>query len=453
MPFRYKVRFATGLNSKYGIQNGEEEILSYAVNSINLPKMEGQAAEGSLYLGNTIFTIPVWNIASRKLDITFEETDNMLVSRFVDALNTLSYGKVPWKITIIVYEFEEHMRDFDKKDGIEAKVTAYVCHMNSYDEPQFKRDGAAAQLTMSTSFIVDSIIENWNDSMGTITGKIFETSAEFNPALDTLQHSVQEDQFTMGDVMFDAGPAANGGTKSIYVPPGKKVAGKGGTGKSDLKTIQAAGAAEIYGTNGMGRKEGSKNLVYFNSKDEGAQAGKLNFGAGNTQVFLEGTEMKNVKITITNKKTGETLTGTMDELTKKLSGRNDANSSKSAWEMDAASAQKVEDIALGKVSKAVQTNVDSEIIKAMDTDTLGGLFHQEYGAGGSTKATGKWLKEHKEEALADLKRNNGKFSEEFGEKMAKGLGKNMRKETKNSYVDRTRYFTGVTGYAVSHKKG
>jgi hypothetical protein len=36
--------------------------------------------------------------------------------------------------------------------------------------------------------------------------------------------------------------------------------------------------------------------------------------------------------------------------------------------------------------------------------------------------------------------------------MAKGLGTNMRKETKNSYVDRTRYFTGVTGYAVSHKK-
>ena len=191
LPFRFVAKFFTGLP---GV---DDDKLSYCVTNVSVPKMEGQASEGSMYLGNTIFTIPVWNIASRKLDISFEETDTMEITQFVDKLNSESYGKVPWRITVVITEFEEHNR-YDK-----SKSTAYICHLTSYDEPQFKRDGAAGQVTMSTSFIVDSIVENWSESMGTITGqRNVAVNNQYNPKLDTMEQNVQNTEFTYGNVNF-----------------------------------------------------------------------------------------------------------------------------------------------------------------------------------------------------------------------------------------------------------
>lgn len=205
LPFRFKAQFFTGLN------NIADDMLSYCVTSINLPKMEGQASDGSMYLGDTIFTIPVWNIASRKLDITFEETDKMLVSQFIDRLNTESYGKIPWRITVVIHQFAEHMRDE------EANATAYICHLTSYDEPSFKRDGAAAQVTLNASFIVDTIINNWNGE--TVTGKnvLKATDEKLNPNLDSLQTNYENEKFKYGDVNFGV-PAdiQNGGTRYKY---------------------------------------------------------------------------------------------------------------------------------------------------------------------------------------------------------------------------------------------
>ena len=191
LPFRFVAKFETGLP---GV---DDDKLTYCVTSINLPKMEGQASEGSMYLGNTIFTIPVWNIASRKLEITFEETDTMEITQFVDKLNKESYGSIPWRITVIITEFEEHNR-YDK-----SKSTAYICHLTSYDEPQFKRDGSAGQVTMNASFVVDSIVQNWNESMGVITGqRNVAVNNQYNPKLDTMEQNVQNTEFTYGNVNF-----------------------------------------------------------------------------------------------------------------------------------------------------------------------------------------------------------------------------------------------------------
>lgn len=191
LPFRFVAKFETGLP---GV---DDDKLTYCVTSINLPKMEGQASEGSMYLGNTIFTIPVWNIASRKLEITFEETDTMEITQFIDKLNKESYGSIPWRITVIVTEFEEHNR-YDK-----SKSTAYICHLTSYDEPQFKRDGSAGQVTMNASFVVDSIVQNWNESMGVITGqRNVAVNKQYNPQLETMEQNVQNTEFTYGNVNF-----------------------------------------------------------------------------------------------------------------------------------------------------------------------------------------------------------------------------------------------------------
>ena len=210
LPFRFKVEFHTGLSI-------DEDNLTYCVTNVTLPKMEGQASEGSLYLGNTIFTVPVWNVSSRKLEITFEETDRMLVTQFVDSLLDY-YGRSPWYITIIVSEYEEHIRDeYTPKYSYGDKYsTAYVCHLSSYDEPSFKRDGAAAQVSMNVSFIVDSVINNWNADKGYFTGnKLEQSNAELNNKLDTININEQSQQFTLGDVRFEGSytPRYDSGTK------------------------------------------------------------------------------------------------------------------------------------------------------------------------------------------------------------------------------------------------
>lgn len=198
LPFRFKVEFHTGLLI-------DEDNLTYCVTNVTLPKIEGQASEGSLYLGNTIFTVPVWNVSSRKLDISFEETDTMLVSQFLDKLLQY-YGRSPWYITIVINEYEEHIRDekTPKYEPGDKYATAYVCHLTSYDEPQFKRDGAAQQVTMNASFIVDSVIEDWVQGTTPFTGHKYEKSnGTLNQELTNINVNEQNQKFEFGDVRFE----------------------------------------------------------------------------------------------------------------------------------------------------------------------------------------------------------------------------------------------------------
>lgn len=210
MPFRFKVDFYTGLDIN-------DTNLTYCVTNVILPKIEGQASEGSLYLGNTIFTVPVWNVSSRKLDISFEETDTMLLSQFLDKLLQY-YGRSPWYITVVINEYEEHIRDekTPKYEPGDKYATAYVCHLTSYDEPQFKRDGAAQQVTMNASFIVDSVIEDWVQGTTPFTGQKNEKSnGALNPALTNLNVNEQNQKFEFGDVRFEGSntPRYDSGTK------------------------------------------------------------------------------------------------------------------------------------------------------------------------------------------------------------------------------------------------
>ena len=210
LPFRFKVDFYTGLDIN-------DDNLTYCVTNVTLPKIEGQASEGSLYLGNTIFTVPVWNVSSRKLDITFEETDTMLVSQFLDKLLQF-YGRSPWYITIVINEYEEHIRDEKTPKYVpgDKYATAYVCHLTSYDEPQFKRDGAAQQVSMNASFIVDSVIEDWVQGTTPFTGQKYEKSnGELNQELTNLNVNEQSQKFEFGDVRFEGSymPKYDSGTK------------------------------------------------------------------------------------------------------------------------------------------------------------------------------------------------------------------------------------------------
>jgi hypothetical protein len=250
--------------------------------------------------------------------------------------------------------------------------------------------------------------------------------------------------------------------------PKQKMAGKqlqatGGVGMNavDIEHLKAYAKAEFLGTNNAGRAEGASNLVYMNPDDGGKQKG--NFGMGNTQRYLEGLGLKAEKFTMINIKTGESYTGTMEDLTNVLKTQGNAISVKSVWRLDENSTNRIENASMTNIASKLETNIDKEILSNMDATTIGGVAHLEYGAGGASKKLGTYLASHKEEAIADLQKNKGQFSEEFVNQMMtdKTMNKVLYKEWdikegknagKRNAVDRRGRLTGKYGHTMTTVK-
>lgn len=250
--------------------------------------------------------------------------------------------------------------------------------------------------------------------------------------------------------------------------PKQKMAGKqlqatGGVGMNaiDIEHLKAYAKAEFLGTNNAGRAEGASNLVYMNPDDGGKQKG--NFGMGNTQRYLEGLGLKAEKFTMINIKTGESYTGTMEDLTNVLKTQGNAISVKSVWRLDENSTNRIENASMTNIASKLETNIDKEILSNMDATTIGGVAHLEYGAGGASKKLGTYLASHKEEAIADLQKNKGQFSEEFVNQMMtdKTMNKVLYKEWdikegknagKRNAVDRRGRLTGKYGHSMTTVK-
>lgn len=250
--------------------------------------------------------------------------------------------------------------------------------------------------------------------------------------------------------------------------PKQKMAGKqlqatGGVGMNavDIEHLKAYAKAEFLGTNNAGRAEGASNLVYMNPDDGGKQKG--NFGMGNTQRYLEDLGLKAEKFTMINIKTGESYTGTMEDLTNVLKTQGNAISVKSVWRLDENSTNRIENASMTNIASKLETNIDKEILSNMDATTIGGVAHLEYGAGGASKKLGTYLASHKEEAIADLQKNKGQFSEEFVNQMMtdKTMNKVLYKEWdikegknagKRNAVDRRGRLTGKYGHTMTTVK-
>ena len=199
----------------------------------------------------------------------------------------------------------------------------------------------------------------------------------------------------------------------------------------------------------------------MNPDDGGKQKG--NFGMGNTQVYLEGLGLKNEKFTMINTKTGESYTGTMEDLTGILKTKGNAISVKSVWRLDENSTNRIENASMTNIASKLETNIDKEILSNMDAATIGGVAHLEYGAGGASKKLGTYLASHKEEAIADLQKNKGQFSEEFVNQMMtdKTMNRVLYKEWevkegknagKRNAVDRRGRLTGKYGHTMTTVK-
>lgn len=198
LPFRYKTKWYIGFGD-----TKQKETLSYCVTSVTLPKIEIENSQGFSYFGDSFISMPTFSPGKRRLSIVFEETDDMLVSRTLDELLQRGYSKTPYFITIEITQFNEH---FTK--GI---TKGYVCHLSSYDEPQFKRDGQAQAITINASFIVDSVINAFTENQA-ITGTHKTTqNTEYNAPISDLTVDIQNEKFMFGDlnVNTDTTPFGN----------------------------------------------------------------------------------------------------------------------------------------------------------------------------------------------------------------------------------------------------
>lgn len=186
LPFQFKTKWYTSLVDDDG--------LTYCVKSINLPKMEIENNAGFSFFGNAIKSIPTYNPGARKIEITFEENDNMLVSTFIDKLVNASFSRNPYYITIQITQFDEHFQHSTTK--------GYVCHLSNYEEPLFKRDGQAQPIDISATFIIDTVIPNFTDT-NAVKGTIIKNgSPAYNPNMSSLVIDNQNVKFEFGNFKF-----------------------------------------------------------------------------------------------------------------------------------------------------------------------------------------------------------------------------------------------------------
>lgn len=195
LPFRFKTIWYTGFH------DGQDQYLTYAVQSVTLPKYDIDNAAGYSNFGNVRMYVPIYSPGVRKLEITFEETNHLYVTAFLHKLLEESYSREPYQITIVLQEFDEHMK--------REKTKGYVCHLSSYEEPSFKRDGSAQQITVNATFLVDTVINPWSSDV-IVTGKRQRTyDSQFNQEYDELKIDKENTKFTFGKTDFGVGGTGN----------------------------------------------------------------------------------------------------------------------------------------------------------------------------------------------------------------------------------------------------
>ena len=155
--------------------------MRFAVRSVKYTEAEGNTSDAATYYGNGYYTIPIWDISSRALSITFEETDDMQVTTLLDAIATRSYNKTPAMIAIVLREY----------DNMFMKVLSGRCfwvYLQDYDEPAFSRTGGPSVVSINANFIVRAVSNDFNVDDATLVNKL----GQIGKALNTFNNQKDE---------------------------------------------------------------------------------------------------------------------------------------------------------------------------------------------------------------------------------------------------------------------
>ena len=156
LPFRFVVDIID--------ENGIQEKLKYAIRSVKFTDADGDTSAGAVfYGGGGYFTIPIWDLSARGLNISFEETDKMDVTKYIDKLagvvnkgmNQYSFSGTPKVIAIVVREYDNMMYKV-------LRGRCFWCMLQDYDDGQFSRTGGVSAVQLSMQFVVRTISENFD---------------------------------------------------------------------------------------------------------------------------------------------------------------------------------------------------------------------------------------------------------------------------------------------------
>ena len=153
------------LKSSNTFTSKDLERISQAVVSITQPKYDIEAFTNTY--GNFDFVIPIYDVNNIRLTVTFEDTDDCLISyKFLTSLMGGSKGDsgVPmWlniheTILLTITEYNTYDYDFERPNTYEAQkrnwnstsVKSYFCKMVEYTEPNYNRSSEDAHATTMT---------------------------------------------------------------------------------------------------------------------------------------------------------------------------------------------------------------------------------------------------------------------------------------------------------------
>lgn len=110
--------------------------------------------ENKIHFGNTAYVVPVLKFGETKIEITFEETDNMRVFKMLSSFlgSDIYKGVQGGLINIRVTQYDETMTTItDKK--------VYVCRLQEHGMPQFNNNGFGSPIEISATFDVNYVME------------------------------------------------------------------------------------------------------------------------------------------------------------------------------------------------------------------------------------------------------------------------------------------------------
>lgn len=176
LPFRFVVNFFTD-------KSVDSNKLGYYVSSIKVNAPEVDTTTGAFYFGNGYRTVPIVDPSAKTIDITFEETDDMQVTKFFDKIIAQQRFGLPYVVQIGVTEFDERMNS-------PVRAMLYSCILSNYEEGAFSRMGGVSIVTISATFAVMSE-KPWESSTKIVAGKQVQDAGIPDNVFSTLQHEAE----------------------------------------------------------------------------------------------------------------------------------------------------------------------------------------------------------------------------------------------------------------------
>lgn len=200
----------------YGRNRFETDYLTFAVKKISQPVFKLDTANRQ-HFGNTQYLVPVFKFGDTEMTITFEETDNMDVYKFIvsqlgpEAFN--NPGKNPL-LNIEITQFDESMRNI-----VDNKV--YVGFLKAYDTPSFNNNDYGHPVDLTATFYIEYVYEEEQEisefkvSEGKRERVVSYSEKNFKKEIDTAEKWEFEHATPTERAWFDQNDKANAKREQI----------------------------------------------------------------------------------------------------------------------------------------------------------------------------------------------------------------------------------------------